>query len=100
MSSSLLGCLRYSDVALGPFSSDVLEHLENYNSNTNNSLQFLGTNHVPGPGSFSWTILHKFSEVPYELGVIFISILIEVVTEFQKGQVTCPQGQLGTGGDC
>lgn len=72
-------------VALRHFSLGTLEHLEDYNSNSNNRLHLLGTNHVPGTGNFSWIILHNFSGQLYELGIIIIPIFIEVLAEFQRG---------------
>lgn len=90
-SSSPRGCLSPSVVPLGRFGSRVLEHLEDYSHNIKKSLHFLGTTHVLGTEKLSRTILHHFSEVPCELGGIMISIFPEVVTEFQRCQVTCPQ---------
>lgn len=38
-----------------------------------------------------------FSEAPYELSTIIISVITGVETEFPRGKLTWPQRQLGEG---
>lgn len=80
-------------MALQPLSAGVLVHLESHRHNSSKSLHFSSPKHVLGAENLSWTLLRNFSETPRELGAIMISIFLEVVTEFQRGQVTSPQRQ-------